>query len=62
MQMVRIGMLHACEDLTYNYILESALYRLNLLYSIDLETYRCKGCSHLIRRQVKVNILLEPLI
>ena len=62
MQMVRIGMLHAGKNLTYHYILESALDRLNLLYSIDLETYRCKGCSHLIRGQIKVNILLKPLI
>ena len=59
---VTIRMRLACKHLTYYKTLEAALDRLHLFYCFNLKAYAGERLAHLLCRQVKVDILLEPFV
>ena len=62
MQVVAIGMNLTSEHLAHIEPLQTSANRLNLFQSIDFKSRRGQRIAHLLRRQVEIDILLQPFI
>ena len=60
--MVAVGVSLASHHLSYPQSFQSTLDRLHLLDTAHLQSLAGKGSSHLVGRQIKVNIVFQPFV
>ena len=62
MQMVTIWMSLTSKHLTHIKPLKTTLYTLYFFQCVNFKTCRCQGITYLLRRQIKINVFLQPFV
>ncbi len=61
-EMVAVGVLHACEHFAYYDSAEASAYGFYLFYSACLKTYRGERCGHFRGSEIEVEVFFKPII
>ena len=61
-QMVAVGMLHALQNLCHNHACQAAWNLLHGLHVLHLKAGKSQHFSHLLRSQVKLQIIFKPIV